>query len=574
MKEVPARRILSFLPGLLVLRSYDRKWLRHDLFAGLALTAFLVPVGMGYAQAAGLPPITGLYATVFPLLAYALFGPSRVMVLGPDSSLAAVIAAIVIPLAAGNVERTVFLAATLALVTGIVIAAAGLSRLGFVTELLSRPVQLGYLTGVALHIVVGQAPTLFGCSVSGDSLPEDVAGFVRALRAGEGNTYSVALGGLAIAVIALGRWLLPKAPGSLVAVVLGIVAVEVLGLADEGVQVLGKLPQGLPSLAVPDVSLGDVWRLVPGAIGIALVAIADTTVLSQSLAFKRREEVEPDQELVALGTANVASGLFGGFAISSSSSRTPVAIAAGAKSQLTGVVGALAIVLLISFAPELLQSLPKPVLAGVVLVAAFALVDLAAIRRLYATSRPEFALWLTGFVSVALIGVLEGIFLTVLLSLGDFVRRAWRPHDAVLGRVDQLKGYHDVTRFPDARRIPGLLLYRFDAPLFFANARHFRARVRELVAEAEPPVKWVAIVSEPITDIDSTAVAILKDLHEELKTRGVVLVVAELKDPVKDRLRAHELYDVIGDGQFFPTVGTAVDAYLAATGVAWKDWED
>ena len=570
----PPTRVAQYLPGVYTLKHYDRSWLRHDLLAGVALTAFMIPVGMGYAQAAGLPPITGMYATIFPLLAYALLGPSRIMVLGPDSSLAAVIAAIVLPLAAGDEARAVPLAAMLSILTGVATAVAGLSRIGFVTELLSRPVQLGYLTGVALLIVVGQVPKLCGISVSADSVIEQAIAFARAVAAGKANLPSIALGGGAIVVIALGRRFAPRAPGSLVAVVLGIVAVQVLGLSTWGVKLVGQLPQGLPRLGLPDVTLREVGALVSGAVGIALVAVADTTVLSQSLAAKQGDEVDPDQELIALGAANVASGFFGGFAISASSSRTPVAIAAGAKTQLTGVFGAAAVLVLIVAGPGLLQSLPMPVLSGVVLVAAYGLVDFQGIRHLFSASRSEFALWLVGFLSVAFLGVLQGIFLTVLLSLGDFVRRAWRPHDAVLGRVSGLKGYHDISRHPSSRRIPGLVLYRFDAPLFFANARHFRARVRELCRMASSPVRWVVIAAEPITDIDTTAASVIADLHDDLKERGVTLVFAELKDPVKDRLRGHKLFDVIGADHFYPTLGTAVDGYVMATGVEWVDWEE
>jgi MFS superfamily sulfate permease-like transporter len=297
-------------------------------------------------------------------------------------------------------------------------------------------------------------------------------------------------------------------------------------------------------------------------------------VLSQSLAAQRGETVDPDQELRALGAANLAAGLFQGFAISSSASRTPVAVSAGARSQLTPLVGAIAIALLLVFAPGLLRDLPLPMLAAIVITAAIGLIDVAAVRRLYRVRRSEFVLWLAAFAGVALLGVLVGIFTAILLSLADFVRRAWRPHDAVLGRVDELKGYHDVTRYPSARQVPGLLLYRFDAPLFFANAAYFRRRVRGLVAEATRPVRWVVVAAEPITDVDTTAADILDQLLRELRQQQVTLAFAELKDPVKDRLRRYGLDDAIGPDHFFPTIGTAVDGYLAATGTTWVDWEE
>jgi high affinity sulfate transporter 1 len=562
------------VPGLRTIREYRRAWLADDLVAGVVLTALLVPVGMGYAQAAGLPPITGLYATIVPLVAYAIFGPSRVMVLGPDSSLAAVIAAIVLPLAGRDPERAVALAGMLAILTGVVILVAGLARLGFVTELLSRPVQLGYLYGIAVTIIVGQLPKLFGFSIDGRGLLPEVRDFVQGLARGRANGAALAVG-LAGIVVILGvrRWW-PRVPGVIVAVGLGIAAVAAFDLTARGVQVIGVLPRGLPSPAIPDIRLDDLPLLFSGALGIALVTVADTTVLSQSLAARRGEVVDPNQELVALGAANLAAGAFQGFPISSSASRTPVAIAAGARTQLTPLVGAVTIAVLLLVAPGALRNLPQPILGAVVITAAMGLVDPAAVRRLYQVRRSEFILWLAAFVGVALLGVLSGIMAAIVLSLGDFIRRAWRPHDAVLGREDELKGYHDLDRHPAARQVPGLLLYRFDAPLFFANAGEFRRRIRGLLATTTPRVRWVVVAAEPITDVDTSAAATLGELLAELRQQGVTLAFAELKGPVKDRLRRYGLYDQVGDDRFFPTVGTAVDAYVDATGVEWVDWEE
>jgi high affinity sulfate transporter 1 len=563
-----------WVPGLRTLREYQRSWLASDLVAGLVLTALLVPVGMGYAQAAGLPPITGLYATIVPLVAYAVFGPSRVMVLGPDSSLAAVIAAVILPLGGDDPETAVALAGALAVITGLIILVAGIARLGFVTELLSRPVQLGYLYGIAVTILVGQLPRLCGFSIDGRGLLTEIRDFAQGVADGQVNRAALAVGLTGIVVILVLRRLWRAVPGVAVAVVVGIAAVAIFDLEAEGVQVVGVLPEGLPTLSLPAVDLADLGALFSGALGIALVAVADTTVLSQSLAAQRDERVDPDQELRALGVANLASGLFQGFAISSSSSRTPVAVSAGARSQLTPLVGAVAITLLLVFAPGLLRDLPLPMLAAIVITAAIGLIDVAAVRRLYRVRRSEFVLWLAAFGGVALLGVLVGIFAAILLSLADFVRRAWRPHDAVLGRVDELKGYHDITRYPDARQVPGLLLYRFDAPLFFANAASFRRRVRRLVAEATQPVRWVVVAAEPVTDVDTTAADILGQLLRELRQQQVTLAFAELKDPVRDRLRRYGLDDAVGPDHFFPTIGTAVDAYVAATGTTWVDWEE
>ncbi|HEX2159130.1 MAG TPA: sulfate permease [Actinomycetes bacterium] len=567
-------RVERWVPGLRLLREYQRSWLGSDLVAGLVLTALLVPVGMGYAQAAGLPPITGLYATIVPLVAYAAFGPSRVMVLGPDSSLAAVIAAVILPLGGEHPETAVALAGALAVLTGLIILVAGMAKLGFVTELLSRPVQLGYLYGIAVTILVGQLPRLCGFSIEGRGLLPEIRDFAQGVADGQVNRAALAVGVTGIAVILVLKRFRRTVPGVAVAVLVGIAAVAILDLDAEGVRVLGVLPQGLPTFAFPAVELADLGALFGGALGIALVAVADTTVLSQSLAAQREEAVDPNQELRALGAANLAAGVFQGFAISSSASRTPVAVAAGARSQLTPLVGALAIALLLVAAPGLLRDLPLPILAAVVITAALGLIDAPAVRRLYKVRRSEFVLWLAAFGGVALLGVLRGIFVAIVLSLGDFVRRAWRPHDAVLGREDELKGYHDIDRHPNARLIPGLLLYRFDAPLFFANAGYFRRRVRRLVAEATHPVRWVVVAAEPITDIDTTAADTLRQVLEELRQQQVTLAFAELKGPVKDRLERYGLYDAVGPDRFFPTVGTAVDGYVEATGTAWVDWEE
>jgi len=566
--------LARWLPGLRTVREYQRAWLLNDLVAGVVLTALLVPVGMGYAQAAGLPPITGLYATIVPLVAYAIFGPSRVMVLGPDSSLAAVIAAIVLPLAGRDPARAVALAGMLAILTGVVILVAGIARLGFVTELLSRPVQLGYLYGIAVTIVVGQLPKLFGFSIDGRGLLPEVRDFVQGLARGRANGAALAVGLTGIVVIlGVRRWW-PRVPGVILAVGIGIAAVVAFDLTDRGVQVIGVLPRGLPSPAIPDVRLADLPLLFSGALGIALVTVADTSVLSQSLTARRGEMVDANQELVALGAANLAAGAFQGFPISSSASRTPVAIAAGARTQLTPLVGAATIALLLVAAPGALRNLPQPILGAVVITAALGLVDPAAVRFLYQVRRSEFVLWLAAFVGVALLGVLLGILAAIVLSLGNFIRRAWRPHDAVLGREDELKGYHDLERHPAGRQVPGLLLYRFDAPLFFANAGEFRRRLRGLLATTTPRVRWVVVAAEPITDVDTSAAATLGELLAELRQQGVTLAFAELKGPVKDRLRRYGLYDQVGDERFFPTVGTAVDGYLRTTGVEWVDWEE
>jgi high affinity sulfate transporter 1 len=562
-------RLLRFVPGVRVARRYRPGWLRDDLQAGIVLTVLLVPQGMAYAALAGLPPATGLYATMVPLVAYALFGPSRILVLGPDSAVAPVIFAAVVPVAGADIDRRVALAGALAVLAGGLMVVGGLTGFAFVTDLISLPVRIGYLLGIAATVIVGQLPRLVGSS-------SHVAGLAAELRAlpsalADGDAAALVLGVGSLAVILACKALNPRIPGVLVAVGGSTVAVAALGLADR-VDTVGRLPQGLPSLSLPDVSGEGFLTLTLTAFAIALVAFADTSVLSRSYATRLGDEVDQDVELVGLGAANILTGLFQGFPISSSSSRTPVAEAAGARTQLTGLVAAVAVGGVLVFAPGLLADLPTATLAAVVIAAVLSIVDIPALRKLQRVHRVDFALALACFAGVALLGVLRGVGVAVALSLATFLWRSWHPHDAVLGRAWQMKGYHDVTRYADAKTPDGLVLYRFDAPLFFANAGVFRERVLAIAASQRP--RWLVISAEPITDADSTAAEMLVALDGELDALGVELAFAELKDHVKDTLHRYGFVDRVGRERFFPTVGVAVHSYVAEHHVAWHDWED
>jgi high affinity sulfate transporter 1 len=563
-------RLGRWAPGLALLRGHRGGDLRRDIVAGVVLAALLVPQGMAYAVLAGVPPVTGLYATVVPLVVYFLLGPSRILVLGPDSAVSPLVAAAIIPLAAaGDESGRIALAGMLAILVGSIMFAGGLARFGFVTELLSMPVRLGYLMGIALTVIVAQLPKLFGFSVDAESLIPAVRDFVAGLD--ETNATALALGVGSLALILGLRQVAPKAPGVFFAVVAATVLVGVLGVADE-VPVVGTVPAGLPAFDVPAVSFLDFKTLLPAAVGIAFVAFTDTSVLSRSYAGRLRQEVDQNQELAVLGVANIATGLFQGFPLSTSSSRTAVAEDVGARSQFAGLAGAAVLTLLLVFGTRLVQDLPLSSLAAVVIVAVVGLVDLPAARRLLRWRPSEFLLSMAAFAGVAALGVLWGVGIAIALSLLNFIRRAWRPHDAVLGRVENLKGYHDLERYPYARRIPGLVLYRFDAPLFFANADYFRERVRALARTGDPA--WIVVAAEPITDIDATAGETLRILNDELDADGIELAFAELKDPVRDQLRRYGIHDTIGHHRFFPTLGVAVATYLRETGVEWLDWEE
>ena len=437
-----------WLPGLQMLRHYRPAWLVNDLSAGLVLTSMLVPVGIAYAVASGVPGIYGLYATIIPLLAYALFGPSRILVLGPDSSLVTLILAVVLPLSLGDPARAIALASMMALVSGTVCVLAGVLRLGFITELLSKPIRYGYMNGIALTVLLSQMPKLFGFKVDSDGPMHDVWSIGEKLVRWEVSSATFLIGAGTLASILL---LKPykRIPGILLAVIGATVAVAALDLdRTHGVAVLGSLPQGLPSFALPWIGLADLQNVIIGGCAVALVSFADTSVLSRTYAARTRSHVDPNQEMIGLGAANLAAGFFQGFPISSSSSRTPVAEAAGSKTQLTGVVGATAVALLLLFAPNLLQNLPTSALAAVVMASAIGLFEFDDLRRIYRIQNWEFWLSMCCFVGVAVLGAIPGIGLAIVLAVIEFLWDGWRPHSTVLGRVDGVRGYHDIKRYP------------------------------------------------------------------------------------------------------------------------------
>jgi MFS superfamily sulfate permease-like transporter len=448
----------------------------------------------------------------------------------------------------------------------------GIAKLGFITDLLSLPVRVGYMNGIALTVLVAQLPKLCGFSVAAAGVGPGLAGFARAVVAGQIVPAAIAIGAGGLIVIFGLRAIAPRVPGVLVAVVLATIAVAALGDTIH-VNVVGAMPAGIPRPVIPALGLDDLGPLATAAVGIALVSFADMSVLSRTFAARNGYRVDANRELIGLGLANLAGGLFRGFPITSSASRTPVAEAAGSRTQLTGVVGAVLIAGLLLGAPELLADLPISALAAVVIAAAIRMIDVGALRAFWRVRRADFALSVVAFLAVAGLGVIAGIALAVAFSLLDFIGRAWHPHDAVLGRAEGVKGYHDLARYPDAKQVPGLLLFRWDAPLFFANADSFRARVIALVDQAQPPIRWVVIAAEPITDVDSTAAGMIAELDRELVARDVELAFAELKDPVKDRLDRYGLQATIGPALFFPTVGVAVKAYVRRFDVAWTDWE-
>ncbi len=546
-------RSVSTLPG------YRLSGLRQDLPAGLALTALLVPQGMAYATLAGLPAVTGLYTTVACLTAYALVGPSRILVLGPDSSVSPLIFAALLPLGAtSDPETAIALAGMLAVLVGLMEIALGLARFGFVASLLSKPVQIGYLNGLALVIIAGQLPALFGFSTDSASFAGDLSSFARGLDGAEPAAVLIGLGTLAVLV---GASFLPtRVPGVLIAVVGATLVVGAFGLAAEGVPVVGELPTGLPAPVLPWTEIADVGPLALAAVGIVLVSLADTIAVSTAFAARRGEHVDPDREIVAVGAANLATGFFRGFAVSASSSRTAVAEESGSASQVSGLIGAAAVAGLLVLAPGLLRNLPISALAAVVIVAAFRLVDLTTLRRLARARPTSLVLSVAATLGVVVLGVLEGVIVAVGLSILFFFRRYWWPEDETLGRVSGLRGWHSVDRYPGAVTLSGVVIYRFEAPLFFANATVFQERVRDLIRVADPPASHLVLQCEAITDIDVTAADALAVLHDELAAQGVDLIFVELRDRLRELLIAYDVYGDVDDGPFYRSVKEALSA--------------
>ena len=542
-------------PGLMTLRHYERGWLRFDLIAGVVLAAILVPQGMAYAELAGLPSVTGLYTTIACLVAYAVFGPSKVLVLGPDSSVSPLILASITPLiVVGDPGSAIALAGLLAVLVGLIEIGLGVAKLGFVADLLSSEVRVGYLNGLAITIIVGQLPKLFGFSTDADGFMDEVRAFVDGL--GSRNTTTLVTGVAVLLVLLVLPRLTSRIPAVLVAVVGVTIASAVLDLAADGVDTVGTLPQGFPTPSIPWTDASDVVALAVGAVGITLVSLTDTIATSSSFAARRGDEVDADAEMVGVGTANVAAGLFQGFAVSVSGSRTAVADQSGARTQLTGLVGAALVAVLLLVFNGLLADLPQTALAAVVIAAALSLMDVPAVVRFARLRRSSLVISLVASAGVIFLGVLQGIVVAIVLAILLFFRRNWWPHGTVLGRVPDVGGWHSLSVYPAGEQVDGIVVFRWEAPLFFANAGQFRDQVRALVREREPD--FVVLQCEAVTDIDVTAAEVLKDLDEELNAKGVHLAFVELRDRLRDLIVRYDLQTTLQSEHFFPSVDVAV----------------
>jgi high affinity sulfate transporter 1 len=525
----PSRRgpLERIAPGLGALLAYQPAWLPKDLAAGLSVAAIALPVGIAYADLAGVPAVIGMYSAIFPLFAYALFGSSRQLMTGPDAATCILVAATLAPLAGGDPERYAMLLLALTLMSGLLYLLAGLGRLGFIANFLSQPILTGYLNGIAVLIIVGQLPKLLGYSADSDHFLAKLVDIVTGLDQTHWPTAALGLGMLVMLVLIMR--LLPRLPGAFVVVVLSIALVEGLGLDRMGVAVLGEVPAGLPSLALPRFDLTIFDELLTAATGLVLVSFTSGVLTAKSFARRNGYGVDANQEMIAFGTCNLASGLAQGFPVTGADSRTAVNNAMGGKTQLVGVVAGAAMLLIVLFVTEPLAFVPTTALAAVILVAAVGLFDLADLRELYRTSRREWAMSVGTTLGVLVLGVLPGVLVAVALSLIWLLTVSSRPNDAVLGRVRGRKGFHSVADYPEAKTIPGLMVYRFDANLVFYNADYFKDRVLAAVAAQHTPVKWVVVDASPINVIDVTGVRKVDELREVLARDGAELHFARAK---------------------------------------------
>ncbi|MFF7547093.1 SulP family inorganic anion transporter [Streptomyces canus] len=560
-----ARTWRRLMPGLAALLGYRRAWLKGDVLAGVTVAAYLVPQVMAYAGVAGLPPVAGLWAILPALALYALLGSSRLLSVGPESTTALMTATVVGPLAAGDPARYATLAATLAIAVGLLCVVAWAARLGFVADLLSRPVLIGYLAGVALIMIVDQLPKLTGVRTTGSAFFPQLWSFAGHLPRLHVATvlFSVAALGVLFTVAHFFR----AFPGPLLAVVFGTAAVSLFDLDGRyGIKVIGDVPSGLPTVAVPD--LTELPHLVFPALGVLLVGYTDFILTAR--AFTKHEDgdsgLDPNQEFLALGAANLGAGALHGFPVSSSASRTALASSAGGRSQAYSLVAGAAVLSVLLFLSPLLSRTPTAVLGALVVYAAVRMIDLAGFRRLASFRRRELLLALGCLAGVLALDILYGVLVAVGLSVAELLTRVARPHDAVEGLVPGVAGMHDIDDYPQARTIPGLLVYRYDSPLFFANAENFRRRALAAVDEQEEPVRWFVLNTEANVEVDITALDAVDELRRELAHRGIVFALARVKQDLLDDLTAYGLADTVGSERIFPTLPTAVTAYRTWNG--------
>jgi SulP family sulfate permease len=548
------------LPGVGLMRRYERGWLRGDVLAGVTVTAYLLPQVMAYAEVAGLPAVVGLWASVAALLVYAVFGSSPQLSVGPESTTALMTATALGGLAAGKPERYAALAAALAGLVGLFCLVAWAARLGFLADLLSRPVLVGYMSGVAVLMIISQLGKLTGLSVEGDTPLAEIAFVLGHLSEADATTFLLAMAVLTFLLV--GARLFPRTPVPLIGMLLAAGVVVLFDLQDNGVTVVGPVPRELPALQLPAIDVGDLRELFPAALGITIVAFTDNILTARAFETRHAGGLDSNQELLALGAANLAVGAAQGFPVSSSGSRTAIGDAMGSRSQLYSLVALGSVVLTVLFLGPVLAAFPSAALGAVVVYAAVRLVDVPEFRRIGRFRRIELALALGTTVAVLALGVLEGVLVAVALSVLDLLYRVTRPHDGILGYVPGVAGMHDIDDYADAQPVPGLVVYRYDSPLFFANAQDFTRRALAAIDSSPTPTRWFLLNAEANTAVDVTAVDALETVREEVARRGIIFAMARVKQDLRDDLQRAGLIDRVGESRIFMTLPTAVNAYV------------
>ena len=547
------------MPGIKLVRTYNRNWLKADLVAGVTVFAILVPSCLAYGELAGFEPVIGLYAALVAMIAYALFGSSRQLIVGPDATIAILIALIVAPLALGDSARYAALAAALTILIGLTCLIGGYFKLGFVADFLSKPILTGYITATALIVIVSQLGKIFGIEIVSDDFFAQILELITKLD--QTHMLTLALGLVTILGLILLKRFVPRVPGPLVAVVVAIIVSSLFNLADLGVSVVGQIPGGLPSLQIPQVGPADLRTLLPAALALAVLIFADELLVARVFAKKNHYALDPNQELTALGAANVSCGFFESFAVGASSSRTVVNDDMRGKSQMVGLVAAGLVIVFLLYLTSLLQNLPKVVLGAVIVVAAISLIDVQEFRSLNLIRHSEFYLSLLTLLGVLIIGIVVGIAVAIAFSLAEFLLRIYRPHTSVLGTGEGVDGYHVIAPGGYNQVLPGLIVYGFNAPLFFANAPYLLDQVRDLISTAVPPVRCLLLDTEAIPDIDTTAADTLRELHQELQKKSIVLTIARANKPLRETMRLTGLENLIGAKNFYPSVRTGVEAF-------------
>ena len=554
------KRLTRIAPGVQAISRYQfAEDFRYDLVAGISVAAVALPVSIAYAQLAGFNPVVGLYSSVLPLVAYALFGTSRQLIVNPDAAVCAMIASAIGPLAAGDAELYLSFSITLTFLTGLLCITASFFRLGALADFLSKPILVGFLNGIAISIFLGQIGKLLGFSIESNGIVPRLLEVLSKLPQTHFPTLVVGAGSFAVLVISL-RFL-PRIPAALVVLIVAGAAAALLTLDAQGIAILGTVPAGLPPLRWPTFPLERLPTLVADAAGLALVLFTSGTLTARSFASKGHYEIDVDRELAAYGAANIASALSQGFAVTGAASRTAMGAAAGGRTQVTGLVAAAAIAIVLLFLTEPLQYVPIAALGAVLVFAAFSLFDVKALTEIWKIDRLEFGLAMITTLCVVAVGAINGVLIAVALALARFVKQTARPRAEVLGKVDGLPGFHSIERHRSAKTFSGLTLFRFNAPLTFFNADYFKQRALAAADAAGPDLQWFVIDAIPISDVDINGLYAMRDLREALETRGATLIIAGRKTEFLMWLREIDLYQAEHEQRIFPTLRQAMKAY-------------